>query len=124
MKLLFASLILVLSLNLMAVRGPLPSEPEPEQQEEPKQPPASSPKSPAGTTSGITKIIGNVGSSIGGSVGKNMGGNNITPGPDASGDFDLTNLTLSGGATFTSFDDTTIEVLGITETTHFLYQVT
>ena len=108
MKLLFASLTLVLSLNLMAVRGPLPPEPEPEPEEEPKQPPATSPKSPTGTVTSITKIIGNVGASVGGSVGKNMGGSGFNKAPDSSGDFGLTNLSLSGGVTFTSFDDTTV----------------
>lgn len=107
--LLFITLILFTkNLSAESCIPEIPDDPSPQNKEEPKQPPASSPKSPAGTQSGITKIIGNFSGNIGGGAGKSMGGNSFNNGPDGSGDFGLTNLSLSGGTTFTSFDDTTV----------------
>ena len=100
---LFAYLFLT-SICSAFIPGPSPGPPPPQEEEEVKQPPASSPKSPSNTVGGISKIISN----IGGSVGKNVGGGGFNNAPDGSGDFGLTNLSLSGGATFTSFDDTTV----------------
>ena len=88
----------------IVIPGPPPAEEEEKVKEEPKQPPASSPKSPSNTVGGISKIISN----IGGGVGKNVGGGGFNNAPDGSGDFGLTNLSLSGGVTLTSFDDTTV----------------